>query len=169
LCEHALARVFLGMGSNLGDRSRVLEEAADLVARIPDTEVVRLSSVYETEPWGRSGQRDFLNQVAEIRTGLGAAVLLEACRSIENRLGRVRKSRWGPRTIDIDILYFDTAVIDEENLRIPHPAVAGRRFVLEPLAEIAPDWTDPLSGQTVAAMLEACGDGGAVRRVIRDG
>ncbi|MBN2201234.1 2-amino-4-hydroxy-6-hydroxymethyldihydropteridine diphosphokinase [bacterium] len=164
------ARVFLGMGSNLGDRFSRLEQAAELIAKLPDTEVVRLSSVYETEPWGRSGQPDFLNQVAEIRTGLSPAGLLEACRTIEQRLGRRRTcGRWGPRFIDIDILYFGTAVMDEENLRIPHPAVAGRRFVLEPLAEIAPGFTDPESGRTVAEMLKACVDGGAVRRVIRDG
>lgn len=163
------ARVFLGMGSNIGDRTRRLEQAAELIAKLPDTEVVRLSSVYETEPWGLSGQRDFLNQVAEIRTDLSPDGLLEACRAIETRLGRKRKNRWGPRTIDIDILYFGTAVVDEENLRIPHPAVAGRRFVLAPLAEIAPGFIDPESGRTVTEMLEACADSGSVRRVIRDG
>ncbi len=162
------ARVFLGMGSNLGDRSSRLEQAADLIAKIPDTEVVRLSSVYETEPWGLADQRDFLNQVAEIRTGLSPAGLLEACRAIETRLGRRRKKRWGPRSIDIDILYFGTAVMEAENLRIPHPAVAARRFVLAPLAEIAPGFTDPESGRTVAEMLKACTDSGSVRRVIRD-
>ncbi len=163
------ARVFLGMGSNLGDRSSLLEQAAELIAKLPDTEVVRLSSVYETEPWGLSGQRDFLNQVAEIRTGLSPAGLLEACHAIENRLGRRRKNRWGPRTIDIDILYFGSTVIKEENLRLPHPAAAGRRFVLEPLAEIASGFTDPESGRTIAEMLKTCGDSGTVRRVIRDG
>jgi 2-amino-4-hydroxy-6-hydroxymethyldihydropteridine diphosphokinase len=164
-----VARVFLGMGSNLGDRSRHLDEAVGLIARIPDTEVVRLSSVYETEPWGRSGQGDFLNRVAEIRTDLEPDGLLAACRSIENRLGRERNGRWGPRTIDIDILYYDARVVEEVDLRIPHPRVAGRRFVLAPLVEIAPDWTDPLSGRTVAAMLETCTDAGVVRRVGRDG
>jgi 2-amino-4-hydroxy-6-hydroxymethyldihydropteridine diphosphokinase len=164
------ARVFLGLGSNLGDRSSSLEQAAELIAKLPDTEVVRLSSVYETEPWGVSGQGNFLNQVAEIRTGLSPAGLLDACHAIENRLGRERTcGRWGPRTIDIDILYFGTSVIEEENLRLPHPAAAGRRFVLEPLAEIAPGFTDPESGRTVAEMLKACGDNGNVRRVIRDG
>lgn len=163
------ARVFLGMGSNMGNRARRLEQAAELIAKLPDTEVVRLSSVYETEPWGVSGQMDFLNQVAEIRTGLSPAGLLKACQAVEHRLGRERKKRWGPRTIDIDILFFGGAVIEEENLRIPHPAAAGRRFVLAPLAEIAPGFTDPESGRTVTEMLEACADSGSVRRVIRDG
>jgi 2-amino-4-hydroxy-6-hydroxymethyldihydropteridine diphosphokinase len=156
------------MGSNLGDRSRRLDEAADRIGAIPGTEVVRLSSVYETEPWGRGGQGDFLNRVAEIRTDARPDELLDACRSIEDRLGRERTGRWGPRTIDIDILYYDAAVIENADLRIPHPRIAERRFVLAPLAEIAPDWTDPLSGRTVAAMLETCADTGAVRRVGRD-
>lgn len=164
------ARVFLGMGSNMGDRARSLEQAAELIAKLPDTEVVRLSSVYDTEPWGLSGQNNFLNQVAEIRTGLSPAGLLEACQAIENRLGRRRTcGRWGPRAIDIDILFFGGAVIEEENLRIPHPAAAGRRFVLAPLAEIAPGFIDPESGRTITEMLDACADSGSVLRVIRDG
>jgi 2-amino-4-hydroxy-6-hydroxymethyldihydropteridine diphosphokinase len=116
-----------------------------------------------TEPWGKRNQSAFLNQVIELETVLEPGPLLEACRSIESRLGRKRMEKWGPRTIDIDILLFDSRVVETAELRIPHPRLAERRFVLVPLAEIAPDIRVPGAEQTVSSLLAACKDTGVVQ------
>jgi 2-amino-4-hydroxy-6-hydroxymethyldihydropteridine diphosphokinase len=116
-----------------------------------------------TEPWGKRNQSAFLNQVIELETVLEPGPLLEACRSIESRLGRKRMEKWGPRTIDIDILLFDSRVVETAELRIPHPRLAERRFVLVPLAEIAPDIRVPGAVQTVSSLLAACKDTGVVQ------
>jgi 2-amino-4-hydroxy-6-hydroxymethyldihydropteridine diphosphokinase len=106
----------------------------------PETDVVAVSSLYRTPPWGKTDQPDFLNAAAELRTSLSPRALLEACLEAERRLKRVRQERWGPRLIDIDILVFGNLTVRESGLEIPHPRMLERAFVLAPLAEIAPDF-----------------------------
>ena len=127
---------FVGLGSNLGDRLGNLRSAARALARTPGIAVRRSSSVYETAPVGGPEQGDFLNAVVEIETGLEPRELLEVLQGIEQRLGRVRHERFGPRTIDLDLLTFDDEVIDEPDLTLPHPRMHERAFVVVPLLEI---------------------------------
>lgn len=136
-------QVYIGLGSNLGDRRRNLNRALECIRHIPRTRVDAVSSFYETSPWGESGQGDFYNAAALLESGLGAAALLQALLDIEIKLGRQRGKKWGPREIDLDILLYGTEVIDEEGLHIPHPYLTQRLFVLAPLAEIAPDLVLP--------------------------
>lgn len=136
--SETMARAFLGLGSNLGDRQRLIEEALHLLNHRVGRLLVT-SSYYETQPaGGPPGQPLFLNAVALVETTLPPRALLKSCQLIENQLGRVRTVRWEPRTIDIDILLYDDLLLKTDDLEIPHPRLAVRRFVLEPLAEIAP-------------------------------
>lgn len=128
-------RVFLSLGSNLGDRRRLLAEALETLG----PSVVAVSSVYETDPVGGPRQGAFLNLVAELRTSLSPRELLAVCHRLESAAGRVRDQRWGPRTLDVDIVHMDEVTVDEPDLQIPHPRMHERRFVLAPLAELAPD------------------------------
>ncbi len=155
--------VYLSVGSNLGDRERNLRDALDLLAG-PRLRVVRVSSFYETEPLEVRDQPWFLNAVAEVETDLFPKQLLARIQKVEQQLGRKRTAPKGPRTIDIDILLYGSAVIDAEELQVPHPRLAERRFVLEPLAELAPDLRHPVSHRTVTEMLRAVA-GQQVRRV----
>lgn len=154
---------YLSLGSNLGDRERNLRDALDLLAG-PGLRVVRVSSFYETEPLEVRDQPWFLNAVAEVETELFPKQLLARIQKVEQQLGRKRTAPKGPRTIDIDILLYGSAVIDAEELQVPHPRLAERRFVLEPLAELAPDLRHPVSHRTVTEMLRAVA-GQQVRRV----
>ncbi len=153
--------VFLGLGSNLGDRSRLLASAIERLAG-PDLRVVRRSRIFETPPWGKTDQPFFLNQVIEVETTLTPEALLARCRDVEQTLGRVRSERWGPRTIDVDILLYGDLVLRHPDLVIPHPDLGRRAFVLVPLAEIAPGLRLP-TGETVEALLESLPDRHAVR------
>lgn len=132
-------KAHLGLGSNLGDRSANLAEAMRRLNDPPRVEVLRVSSVYETEPVGVSDQPNFLNLVVAISTSLTPHELLDHCLGIEESLGRVRRERWGPRTIDLDLLMFGDVVMDDDRLTLPHPRMAARSFVMVPLAEIAPE------------------------------
>jgi 2-amino-4-hydroxy-6-hydroxymethyldihydropteridine diphosphokinase len=129
---------YLALGSNLGDRLEHLREAVRLLHAEPGVEVVRSSRVYETEPVGPP-QPDYLNAVIEVRNDGTALDLLEACRRVEDALGRIREGRWGPRTIDVDVLTFDQETIDEPDLVVPHPRMHERGFVLVPLGELEAD------------------------------
>ena len=155
--------VYLSLGSNLGDRERNLRDALGLLAE-PGLRVLRVSSFYETEPLEVRDQRRFLNAVAEAETDLFPKQLLARLQRIEQRLGRRRLKPKGPRTIDIDILLYGGTVIDAEELQVPHPRLAQRRFVLEPLAELAPDLRHPVTRRTVTEMLRDVA-GQQVRRV----
>jgi len=139
-------RAFLGLGSNLGDRRNYLRHAVDA---IPD--LVRISDAYETDPVGGPEQGAFLNIVAELNTALSARELLEVCRTLETEAERVRIERWGPRTLDVDVLWIDDETVAEPDLVVPHPRMFDRAFVMVPLAELAPDiaegWTDPDTGE----------------------
>jgi len=130
-----LTRAYLSLGSNLGDRQRFLEEAVGSLGR----SVQAVSAIYETEPVGGRAQDAFLNLVVELDTDLTPRQLLAVCHRLESAADRVRQERWGPRTLDVDILCVDGVTVDEPDLQVPHPRMRERRFVLAPLADLAPD------------------------------
>lgn len=133
-----------------------MAEAVRELARLPATRVVRLSSLYETRPWGLANQPDFYNQVAELSTQLAPLELLRHALAIEARLGRQRAVRWGPRTVDIDLLLYDDLQVQTPELTLPHPRMLQRAFVLVPLAELAPQLR--VAGRTIAEHLAALGE-----------
>jgi 2-amino-4-hydroxy-6-hydroxymethyldihydropteridine diphosphokinase len=155
--------IYLGLGSNVGDREAHLQTALDQL-QAPDLLFRRVSGLYETEPVGLRDQRWFLNQVAEFETTLFPLQLLQRTRRIEMQLGRKRAVRNGPRVIDIDVLLYGNSVVSTPELEVPHPRYRERRFVLAPLAELNPLLKDPVTRQTVPAMLDAV-RGQTVRRV----
>lgn len=137
-----MARGYLGIGSNLGDRLAYLQLAVDELAARPDIEVVAVSPVYETAPVGGPPQDAYLNAVVAIDTPLEPHELLRACRQIEERAERVRGERWGPRTLDVDVLLLDDCRSDDPELTLPHPRMWERGFVLAPLRDVAPELVD---------------------------
>lgn len=149
--------VFLLTGSNLGDRSSQLQKCISALEEHAGT-VVLCSQVYETEAWGKAGLPAHLNQALHLHTMLEPVPLLDVIHNIENSLGRVRHEKWGVRALDIDIIYFDHTVLNLPQLTIPHPLLRDRRFVLQPLAEIAPLYLHPVFGKTNTELLEACTD-----------
>ena len=149
--EPQVGTVLLGLGSNLGDRVRLIGRAIELLAEQIRLEAI--SSIYETEPVGVRDQPWFLNLVCMGVTRLSPRGVLEFTRTIEDALGRERVEQSAPRTIDIDILAYDERVMEEADLEIPHPRMGERAFVLKPLAEIAPEWQHPVTGQTADDML----------------
>jgi 2-amino-4-hydroxy-6-hydroxymethyldihydropteridine diphosphokinase len=157
--------VFLSLGGNLGDPARAMGEALRLLDADDQTEIVAVSSLYRTPPWGKLDQPDFLNIAAEIRTSREPRAFLELCLEAERRLKRERRERWGPRLIDIDILLFGDRKVSEAGLEIPHPRMAARAFVLVPLAEIAPELQ--LDGTPIAKHLRALDQAG-IRKVASD-
>jgi 2-amino-4-hydroxy-6-hydroxymethyldihydropteridine diphosphokinase len=152
-----LKPVYLGLGSNVGDSETLLRSALDRLNG-PDLKLLRVSSLYETEPVGLREQRWFLNLVAEFETDLFPKQLLHRIEKIERDLGRKRTVRNGPRTIDIDILLYGNSVVSTEELEIPHPRYRDRRFTLAPLTELNPELRDPVTRRSMTEMLSALKD-----------
>jgi len=146
--------VYLGMGSNLGPREKQLKRAIGELASLPQTEVLNLSSLYETEPVGVKEQPLFLNLVMVLRTEIPPEELLQQLKGIESRMGRGKGRRWGPRPIDLDILLYDHLILNSPRLVIPHPRMHQRLFVLLPLAELAPQLIHPVLGKRIGQLAE---------------
>jgi 2-amino-4-hydroxy-6-hydroxymethyldihydropteridine diphosphokinase len=157
-------RVFVGLGSNVGDRAGMLNRAARDIAGSPGVKVVAWSPVYETDPVGKTDQPKFLNAVCELKTGLNPEELMRRLLAIEEGLGRIRGERWGPREIDLDILLYDGLAQAGPTVTVPHPELERRRFVLVPLRELDPDIVHPVSGMTIGELAEACSGQGRVQR-----
>lgn len=145
-------RVYLSLGSNMGDKRENLLEAIKRIGELENTEVVKSSTILETEPFGYIEQDNFLNACLEVKTLMTAQEFLKSILQIELDMGRVREIKWGPRIIDIDILFYDKEVIEEDNLAVPHPWICEREFVLEPLSEIAPNYVHPLERKTITML-----------------
>lgn len=144
-----MVQAYLGLGSNIGDRKQQLLKAIDLIGNIKGIKVTKQSSIYETAPIGYTDQPNFLNLCLEIETELSPQQLLKHCLDIEQQLHRVREIRWGPRTLDIDILLYSDNIIETDNLSIPHPRMQERAFVLIPLNDIASDKKEPRLNQKI--------------------
>lgn len=157
-------RAFIGLGGNLGDPQKAMREALRMLAASPDIHIAAVSSLYRTPPWGKVDQPDFLNAVAEVETCLEPRALLDFCLATESRLKRVRTERWGPRVIDMDILWFEGRCVDEAGLQVPHPRMGERAFVMVPLAEIAPALA---VGEGTAAEMAAKLDQGGIMIAAR--
>jgi 2-amino-4-hydroxy-6-hydroxymethyldihydropteridine diphosphokinase len=160
-----LERVFIALGSNLGDRAGWLRQAREKLSELSAVELLRASAVYETAPVGKTDQPAFLNQVIEIRTTLAPEALLAQLLHIEAELGRVRNERWGPRLIDLDLLAFGNRQARTRRLALPHPELQRRRFVLEPWAEIAPEFEVSGLKATVNELLRRCPDESRVEKL----
>ncbi len=153
---------FIGLGSNMENPAARCLEATEYIETTEGCKVLRRSSFYRTEPVGLLDQDWFVNAVIEIRTALSARVLMQVLQAIENKMGRQRSEMWGPRIIDLDILLYGQEIIQENNLKIPHPEFYKRRFVLEPLNEIAPYVIHPAFGVSVSGLLDRLEDASKV-------
>lgn len=154
-------RALIGLGGNIGDVRAHMLAALEALCGGDDVRLMRSSGIYETPPWGIEDQPVFLNSCIEVSSRLGPEKLLEKCHQAERALKRQRTIRWGPRTIDLDILLMENVNFESEHLRIPHPRISQRAFVLVPLSEIAPDWM--LEGKSIAQLCEEVDKGGVVK------
>lgn len=157
-------KAFLGLGTNQNDRQKNLKKAVEYI-RISAGEVISFSQIYETESWGFRSENHFLNMVIQIKTGLKPVDLLKQLLKIEMIMGRVRSAeKYSSRIIDIDILLYENEIIDKPYLKVPHPMMSERKFVLVPLCEIAPEMIHPVLNKTFATLLEECKDESFVKR-----
>ena len=164
-CEGSFHLASVGLGSNIGDREAMIRGAIQWLAAEPGNSVKACSSLYETEPYGKKDQDWFLNCVVQIQTSQGLNGFFRKLKGAEARFGRVRQEPWGPRTLDLGLLFFDDVIFSDPELTVPHPGIPHRRFVLEPLVEIAPELRHPALGQTVRRLLEVLNDPGRVIRL----
>lgn len=153
----------LSLGTNIGDKMHFLTQSKTLISDKIGS-ILLSSSIYETEPWGIDNQDSYLNQVISVQTNLSPYELLDNIHKIEKDLGRIREIHYGPRTIDIDILYYGNRILDSENLKIPHPQIQKRRFILVPLSEIIPEMPHPLLKKTSQELLDEVKDEGKVTK-----
>ena len=163
-----MKKAYIGIGSNLGDTHGNCRKAIERMGRIPGCSVTGLSELYLTEPVGVEGQDWYVNGVIAISTSLSPQELIKGLYIIEADMGRVRKERWGPRTIDLDILLFGQDIIREPNLTIPHPRMHERRFVIAPMVELAPDLVHPTLGKKMTELLAMIPGDGQVVKPIED-
>lgn len=150
-------KAILLIGGNLGDRTGHLQQAVEQIDKQVGS-VEKISSLYETAAWGDVEQPDYLNQALLVSTEMDARTLLRTVLNIEHEIGRIRRQKWGARVIDIDIIFFNDAVINEPDLKVPHPQMQFRQFVLVPLQEILPEWQHPVLHQSVSTLLTNCTD-----------
>lgn len=155
--------LILHTGSNLGNRQANLSKANFLID-MHIGEITKSSAVYVTEPWGVKDQNDFLNQALKVQTELSPKQTLENIHKIEKVLGRIRGIKWQSRLIDIDLIFFGDQIIDEENLKVPHPHLHKRNFVMTPLNEIIPDFIHPVLNKTIGELSKVCEDNGEVKK-----
>lgn len=155
--EKKYINVFLCLGSNVGDRAERLRAATALIQKLIG-KIAKKSHVYETQAWGKTDQDAFLNQVVMANTVLDPRGLLDAIGKIERELGRERREKWGPRSIDIDVLFYGRRIVRDKGLEIPHPELHKRAFVLAPLLEIAPDFVHPVLKQPIDQLYMNCED-----------
>lgn len=158
-------KAYLLIGGNLGNRAENLTVARRLIGENCGT-VLKESSVYETDAWGKPDQPAFLNQALCIKTALNARQLIRTILKLEKKMGRIRYEKLGPRIIDMDIIFFNDEMHSTSFLKIPHPAIQDRRFGLEPLAEIAPDYKHPVFKKTIFQLLEECPDQLPVKKIV---
>lgn len=157
--------VFIGLGSNMGNKTANMEKAVLELGKVPGNKVLAVSSFYKTEPVGGIEQNWFVNAVAELETTLSPGELLNTLLDIEKSLGRIRGVKWGPRVIDLDILLYDNLVMDEEGLSIPHPYLHERGFVLVPLVEIAPKVMHPKFKKCMSELMGGINDHKKIEKV----
>jgi len=163
-----MTSAYIGIGSNVGDRQENCLEAVERMGKLSGCRVTGCSDWYLTKPVGVEDQNWFVNGVASLTTGISPKVLLRRVLDIEADMGRVRRERWGPRIIDLDILLFGREIIQEENLKVPHPLMHLRRFVLEPIAQLAPDLIHPSLGLSMTALLKRLTDESQVVTKIKE-
>ena len=149
---------YIGVGSNLGDKIKYCNDAIEKISGYEENVILDRSSLYRTEPWGKEDQDWFINCVIKLETSLSALEFLQVLQDIEKKLNREKGDKWSPRIIDLDILFFNDEVIKKPGLRIPHPLIQQRRFVLVPLNEISPELTHPVFFQSVTELLEETTD-----------
>ncbi len=159
--------IYLGIGGNQGDRANYLAKARNLIHQQLGP-IIKQSTIYQTAAWGLTEQQDFYNQVLYLKSSLSAKSCMNACLEIETALGRRRDHKWGQRTIDIDILFYNQDHIKTKNLKIPHPHLHERKFVLVPLNEIAPHFIHPVLGRKVFTLLRNCPDKLSVKKVEKN-
>jgi 2-amino-4-hydroxy-6-hydroxymethyldihydropteridine diphosphokinase len=157
--------IYLGLGSNIGDKLNYIKSAGKEIAKLKDTKVLRSSSIYKTEPWGIKTQDEYLNSVLEIESALIPLELLKELKKIENVLGRKNREKWHEREIDIDILFYDDLILKNESVEIPHPEIQNRKFVLAPLCELNPGLVHPVLKSTVESLLNNTNDHSEVIKI----
>lgn len=145
---------YIAFGANLGEKEKNIENALDQIDNHPEMHITKKSSIIETEPWGYENQDNFLNGVIEVQTSLSPKELMQTLLEIEKQGGRTREIKNGPRTIDLDVIFYDNIVSDDEFITIPHPRMHEREFVLKPLSELNPDFIHPVLNKTVKNLLQ---------------